>query len=125
MTKDRYIYLKLGIILLLQMLILEIFKRYPKIFVLKLVIILSICFIIFAIGFLINHHLASIGYLLALITVLFFIAIIYLCFKYVDFCFNKIENTYLRLFTILILSPLILSFFISAVLSVFGISIDI
>ena len=72
-----------------------------------------------------NFTVMSTMVISAVITVLLFIAIIYLCFKYVDFCFNKIENIYLRLFTIFILSPLILSFFISAVLSVFGISIDI
>lgn len=94
MTKDRYMYLKLGIILLLQMLILEIFKRYPKIFVLKLVIILSICFIIFAIGFLINHHLAFIGYLLALITVLFFRTEIDKNYSNIDYFNSWINNLF-------------------------------
>lgn len=72
-----------------------------------------------------NFTVMSTMVISAVITVLLFIAIIYLCFNYVEFCCNKTENTYLRLFTILILSPLILRFFISAVLGFFGISIDI
>ena len=61
--------------------------------------------------------------IISVIIVAIFIGTLYLTFKYINFCFEHIENHYLRLFVICIMSPLILALLVSFVLGIFGVSI--
>ena len=72
MTKDRYIYLKFAFLIILGFLMIIVFKTYYQIFDFKMIIILSISYLVFSIGIIINQKIAFVGYLISLLTILFY-----------------------------------------------------
>lgn len=72
----------------------------------------------------INNFIALATMLIALtIIAVIFIGILFLCLRYVNYCIDCIKNLYLRCFALLIVPPLIISFLVGLVLSIFGVSL--
>lgn len=72
MTKDKYIFLKLGLLICLGFIMISLFNVYNQIFNLKLISILIISYLVFTIGVIYNDKISFLGYLIALITILFY-----------------------------------------------------
>lgn len=72
MTKDKYIYWKLDLVIILEFLMIFIFKTYHQVFNIEIITILSISYLVFSIGIFISPKISFIGYLLGLFTILFY-----------------------------------------------------
>lgn len=72
MTKDRYIYWKLGLVVIFEFLMMFIFKIYYQIFNIEIITMLSISYLVFSIGIFTSSKIAFSGYLLGLFIILFY-----------------------------------------------------
>lgn len=72
MIKDRYIYWKLGLIFIIGLALVCLFKVYQNIFDIKLISALIISYIIFIVGLFYDKKITFIGYLFALYIILFY-----------------------------------------------------
>lgn len=70
MIKDKYIFEKIGLLSILVISLLLLFKHYHYLFSIKLQIILILALIIFSFGLFINNKISFLGYLISLYAVL-------------------------------------------------------